>query len=134
MKEIGLVCWMILLLAACSSEKLQMGEAKKTAESFIWQLDKGNYSDLSKILSDSYNASESNEKLVEKYKKLKDILGNVKKVQLTESVLEEKTGEESKVILTYLVTHDKLNSQEVFAVVKEGNTYKVADHSVESKN
>ena len=134
MKKIATFLFALTLFTACSSDKLQISEAKKTTEGLIHELDKGNYNNLSGYFTDTYNAAESSEKLVEKYKKLKDILGDVTSVQLTDSLLEEKTGEEATWVLTYTVKHSKVNSQEIFSVVKEGSAYKVSDHSVESKN
>jgi hypothetical protein len=134
MKKVIILLLTITLFNACSSDKLEISEAKKAAENLIQELDKGNYNNLATYFTDNYNAAESSEKLIEKYKKLKDILGTVTSVLLTDSVLEEKTGEESKWVLTYVVQHTKINSQEIFSVVKEGDAYKVADHSVESKN
>ena len=61
-------------------------------------------------------------------------MGDVKSFRLQDSLLEEKTGEEAMWVLTYNVQHSKINSQEVFSIVKEGGAYKVSDHSVESKN
>ena len=68
MKQLATLLLSIALFTACSSDKLQVSEAKKTAEGLIQTLDKGDYNNLSVYFTDTYNQAESSEKLVEKYK------------------------------------------------------------------
>ncbi len=129
-----LLFFLLITFFSCSSEKLEISEAKKTVENLIVEIDKENYQKIEDFYTANFNASEPLNTRIEKLKKLKKAKGNISSIFIIDSISEANFGEEAKVILTYKIKNTKLNLLEKFTVVKEEGKYKVAEHSVNSDN
>jgi hypothetical protein len=120
MKSLIAAAILLTSLNACSSEKLEISKAKTCVESLISAADKGDFEQVKKLSSESFNEGEPAEQRIEKLKMLKNALGDVVSMQLTDSLSEAKSGEEAKILLTYKVKHSKISSIEKYTVLDQG--------------
>lgn len=124
----------ILSLWACSTDKLDTEKGKAAVETLIRKIDKEQYKGLSDLYSDDFNAGESLEVRSEKFKKLKQAMGEVQSLDLTEAKNEAVPGDECRLTLTYKIKRSRISSVETFVVILEDGKYKVFDHSIRSDN
>ena len=116
----------VFTLFRCSEPKMDLAKAKETAEGCLKTIDKGDYA---KVKSDFYSSElgeQSAEELESKFKKLKEVTGDIQSIELIESAISNTPGEEPKVMLTYTVKHTKIATTEKFVIIMEGDKYKVA--------
>jgi hypothetical protein len=142
----------ILLLAACSNEKLKMADAKKCVAEYMDAIQQKDFNKAS-----SFYASElsgHSQQKIEEMKKLDSVFGEINTAELIDSIddsgdivnvkfanninLNDSTDEydeddeESNIQLTYKIKHSKLVSNEKFVIVKEDGIYKIKEHQVQS--
>jgi len=139
----------ILLLAACSNEKLKMADAKKCVAEYMVAIKQKDFNKAS-----SFYASElsgHSQQKIEEMKKLDSVFGEINTAELIDSIddsgdivnvkfanninLNDSTDEydeESNIQLTYKIKHSKLVSNEKFVIVKEDGIYKIKEHQVKS--
>ncbi len=132
MNKIKLViACLVLVLASCSMEKPDPAKAKEAVESCLKAIDAG---DVAKVRSDYYTSefvqAETEEQLKEKFTKLKEVTGSMTSFDVTQSGLQEETGYESAVLLTYSVKHERVTTKEEFVVVIEGGKHKIGSHTI----
>jgi uncharacterized protein VirK/YbjX len=120
----------ILLCFSSCFEPPNENEAKALVESLIQQIDKENYSELSDFYAADFNEGESLQARTEKFQKLRDIMGAVKTIELTDSEMVNEPGVPAKIILTYRIGREKVASIEKFIVFKDEGKYVVANHSI----
>lgn len=118
------------ILFSCAGEKMELPKAKEVAEACLTAIDKGDYAKVkSEYYSDALGGASADE-MDSKFKKLKDVTGDMQSFELTESTVNNIAGEEPNVILTYNVKHSKINTVEKFVIVIEGSKYKISLHDV----
>ena len=139
----------IVLISACSSEKLKMEEAKKCVSEYMDALKNKDFSKAT-IFFISVNEEQKKNKLAE-MKKLEEVLGTPELIELIDSAeysddmvkvqfatkvdLNDSTDfsdEESNIQLTYKIKNSKLESKEKFVIVLEDGLYKIKEHQVRS--
>lgn len=125
LKKITTAIILSLFMASCTSDKLQMSDAKKCVNSYM---DAIKQKDFDKAIS--YYSNESNENKLDEIKKLDAVFGDIKNAELIDSA--EVNGEDSNVQLTYKITHANLESKEKFVIIKEEGEYKIFAHQVRS--
>lgn len=131
MKKIALFIASFLLVMGCSMGKLEMNKAKETAENCLKAIDKSDYAAVkSTYYTKEFVQSESEEKLAEKFNKLKEITGKMQSYELKESKEENETGEESCIKLVYDVKYERVTTHEDFVIVIEEGVHKIASHLV----
>jgi hypothetical protein len=121
-----LIAAIAITLFNCAGEKMDLAKAKETAEGCLKTIDKGDYA---KVKSDYYSTElgeQSAEELENKFKKLKEVTGDIQSIELIESAISNAPGEEPKVMLTYSVKHTKITTTEKFVIIMQGDDYKVA--------
>ncbi len=114
-----------LFMASCSSDKLQISDAKKCINNYM---DAIKQKDFDKAIS--YYSNESNDNKLDEIKKLDAVFGDIKNAELIDSA--EVNGEDSNVQLTYKIIHANLESKEKFVLIKEEGEYKIFAHQVRS--
>ena len=142
----------ILLLAACSNEKLKMADAKKCVAEYMVAIKQKDFNKAS-----SFYASElsgHSQQKIEVMKKLDSVFGEINTAELIDSIDDsgdivnvkfvsninlndstdefDEVDEESNIQLTYKIKHSKLVSNEKFVIVKEDGIYKIKEHQVKS--
>jgi hypothetical protein len=124
----------IFAFASCSSDKLDPAKAKETVEACLTAIDQGDYA---KVKTDYYSSelssAESAEELTGKFKKLKEVTGDMQSFELKETEQRAELGEESQVILTYNVKHARVATTEKFNVILESGKYKISSHDIKNE-
>jgi len=121
---------LLLLLFSCSTDKIEVADAKSIVENTIKELDNSNFERALNNYTDDFKSSK--EERINQFTKLKQALGNVSSFQLTDSVQEANIGEPVRIYLTYKIIHSKLVSTEKFTVLKEEGSLKISDHFIKS--
>jgi hypothetical protein len=123
---------MLVFIAACSSDKIEIPEAKNAAENLIKAIDKQDYAETSNYYTVNFNQSESEQQRAEKFKQLRDVMGNMESYQLVDSTNATEPGIEASAVLTYRIKRSSINSLETFTVVYDEGNYRVANHSIKA--
>lgn len=121
---------MICFLAACSSEKLDMGAALKTSESAVKFMGNKEFTNLFALYAKDFAASEPEAERSKKLGKIIDAVGPVKEVTLLDSLRIENTGEESSLVIKYKVKHAQTTTTETYTVIKEDGKYLLSDVNI----
>jgi len=127
-KKITITFMISVLLASCTSDKLQIAEAKKCASDYLDAIKQKDFTKASGFYTSETN--EHPESKLDEMKKLDEVFGAIKTIELIDST--EVSGEESNIQLTYKIMHEKLESKEKFLIVKEEGNYKIMEHQVRS--
>ena len=134
MKKIAFSLLSIALLIACSMAKLDMNKAKETAENCLKAIDKGDYASVkNNYYTTEFVQGEGEEKLAEKFNKLKAVTGKMESFTLKESKEESEAGEEACIKLVYDVKYERVTTHEDFVIVVEGGKHKIASHLVSNQ-
>ena len=129
-----LIIAIVFAFASCSTDKLDVAKAKESAENCLKAIDKGDYTAVtSEYYSSELASAESVAELSDKFKKLKEVTGEMQSFELKESDSQAVMGEESKVLLTYSVKHARVTTVEKFIVVLESGKYKIASHDIKNE-
>jgi hypothetical protein len=125
-----LIAALAFALFSCSSEKMELPKAKEVAEACLNAIAKEDYAKVKgEYYSDALGAASADE-LDSKFKKLKDVMGEMQSFELTDSAVNNNSGEEPNVILTYTVKHSKVTTTEKFVIIIEGSKYKIMMHDI----
>ncbi len=131
MKSKLIIAACTLFLASCSMEKPSTEKAKIAVENCLTAIDKG---DVKTVRSEYYTTefvqAETEEQLAEKFKKLQEVTGPMQSFEMTQNAVQEETGEEASVLLTYKVKHARVTTKEEFVVVIEGGKHKIGSHLI----
>lgn len=131
MKVKTLVAAFAILLAGCNLEKPNAEKAKAVAEACLKAIDKG---DVATVRNEYYTSefveAETEEQLKDKFTKLKEVTGPLVSMEATQAALQEETGTESCVLLTYSVKHERVTTREEFVVIIEGGKHKIGSHTI----
>jgi hypothetical protein len=121
------------LLSSCGSDKLDMAEAKKTAESAINYMGNKKFDDLYNLYTNDFAHSERKEVREAKINEIITVIGAVENYTLIDSVAQDNFGEESNILLTYQVKHANLTSKELFTIILEDGKYLIAKIDIQGK-
>ncbi|HXB39698.1 MAG TPA: hypothetical protein VNZ49_04100 [Bacteroidia bacterium] len=134
MKTSIFIAAITLFFASCSLEKPNTEKAKQVVENCLKAIDKG---DVKTVREEYYTSefvrAETEEQLAEKFKKLKEVTGAMKSFEMVQNAVQEETGEEASVLLTYLVKHDRVTTREEFVVVVESGKHKISSHLISNE-
>src|ERR1700743_2005251 len=112
-----------IVLFCCSCGKVNSDKAKALVVSLIQKTDSGKYNETSAYYTDEFNAGESLDARIEKYKELKDAFGNVVSIQCISEKDSTDPDDRPIVQLLYRVKHTKLTSLEAYSVVSQNGSY-----------
>ena len=132
MKKI-LILITVISFASCTSEKLDMSAAKKTAESAIQFIGDKKFDALAALYTKDFNDSEPKETRELKLQQIIDAVGNVMEYKLTDSTQVNNTGEESRIVLKYKVKHSKLSTTETYTIMKDEGKYLLSNIDITNK-
>src|SRR5579872_199677 len=119
----------IFALVSCKGEKPEIDKAKTAVEACLKAIDKGEYAKVkTEYYSTEFGSGETEEELSGKFKKLKEVTGDMQSFEVKESSLNEEPGEDAKIILVYAVKHARVTTLEKFVVIIEEGKYKITLH------
>jgi hypothetical protein len=120
----------IILMSACSSEKMDMKASLETASSAVNYIGNKEFSNLFGLYTKDFAASEPQEIREKKLGKIIDAVGAVQEMTLLDSTRIENTGEESSIVIKYKVKHVNTTTTETFTIVKEEGKYLLSDVNI----
>jgi hypothetical protein len=123
----------IAIIACYGCGKVDPIKAKALVVSLIQKIDSGKYNETSAYYTDEFNAGESLDARIEKYKALKDALGNVVSIQCISEKDTTDPNDRPIIQLMYRVKHTKLTSLEAYSVVSQNGDYKIEEQDVEKQ-
>jgi len=118
---------------SCAEKPMDVDQAKQVAEELIKQSNAGNYEALEDLYTPAFNQSEPMDIKIEKLSRLKNVMGDLQKIEFLKHTHVAEFGQPKAVILEYRIIHSLVTSIEKFAIVEEEGGYRVASHSVESE-
>ena len=108
-------------------------KAEAVAEKCLQAID---HADYKSVIEDCYSTDpgsrQSLESVTEKFNKLRVITGKMISFKLKSSESKSEVGEESMVILTYIVNRERVNTTEKFFVQEQGSDYRIVLQDVEN--
>lgn len=122
--------FVVILIACAGCGKVDPNKAKALVQSLILKIDSGKYAETSNYYTDEFNEAESLDARIEKYKKLKEVLGDVQSMECISEKDSTDFDDRPTVELIYKVKHTKLTSLEAFVVVSQNGDYKVEQHDI----
>ena len=126
----GLIVSMIVLISACSADKMEMTSAKATAEAAVKFIGNKEFSNLFKLYSKDFAASEPQANREIKLAKIIDAIGAVQEITILDSIRIENTGEEPSIVIKYKVKHAHTTTTESFTIIKEDGKYLLNDVNI----
>ncbi len=119
---------------SCSKNEMDLAKAKETAENCLNTIAKEDYTKVrNEYYSNDLGGAEPAEELDSKFKKLKEVTGDLQSFELKESSISAEMGEETKAVLTYSVKHARVTTIEKFTIIIENGKYKIAGHDIKNE-
>jgi hypothetical protein len=116
---------------SCQPESPEPEKAAAFVENYIRKTGGGDYSDLSSYYSEEMKNGETDEQRIAKLKQIKEALGDVVNIKLTETK-EDVYGENPAITLVFAVKHDLMTVTETFTVIEENDKLKIARQNIVS--
>jgi hypothetical protein len=123
----------ILLVTSSCSLTVDQPKAKQHIENLLNDLKNENFSDLDKYYIPSFNESEPVDKKIEKYNRLKKVIGPIESYQFVNAT--EKYDDYSNINfleLLYNVKGKKLTVKETFRVMNDAGNLKITYQDIEN--
>jgi hypothetical protein len=120
------------LLFSCAN-KVDKVKAQQLAESFLTDMKNENYSSINKYYSDSFNESEPDEKKIEKFNRLKKVMGAIQSWELISSKENYNSVQGiNQLELKYKVKCEKLTVEEIFLIINDEGDEKIIFQNIEN--
>jgi len=123
----------ILLFTTSCSLKVEEPQAKQLVENLLNDLKNENFSNLDQYYAASFNESEPAEKKIEKYNRLKEVIGSIASYEFVSAI--EKYDDYSNIKfleLLYSVKGKKLTVKETFRVMNDAGKLKITYQNIEN--
>jgi hypothetical protein len=133
MKSIVAIALAALVFTSCA-RKVDEVKAKKLTSDLLEDTKKENYNNMDKYYTSSFNESEPLEKKIEKYNRLKDVMGPIISWELTSSKQSYDSDRGiNQLELKYKVKCQRLTVDETFLVVNDEGDEKIIFHNIENE-
>ena len=119
-------------LFSCSSEKLDMNSAIKTAESAIQLIGAEKFDELSKLYTPDFREGEAKEVKEKKFSEIMKVIGKPVEYAILDSS-RTLMDEVNRIVLTYKVKHENATTTETYTIAKEEGSYLIADIYITNK-
>jgi hypothetical protein len=123
----------VIVIACVGCGKVDPEKAKVLVQSLIQKIDSGKYAETSNYYTDEFNAGESLDARTDKFKKLKEVFGNVVSLECISEKKSIDPDDRPTVELVYKIKHANLTSLESFTVVSQAGDYKVEQHDIKQQ-
>jgi hypothetical protein len=123
----------ITIIACVGCGKVDPEKAKELVTALIQKIDSGKYAETSGYYTDEFNAGESLGVRTEKFKKLKEVFGDVETIECISEKKSVDPDDRPTVQLVYKIKHTNLTSLEAFTVVSQAGDYKVEQHDIKQQ-
>jgi len=122
----------LIMLASCALN-VDKEKAQKLTQSYLEDVKNGNYNSINQYYTSSFNESEPLEKKIEKFNRLKEVMGAIQSYELI-STKENKDADKgiNELELKYKVKCEKLTVEETFLVVNDEGKEKIMFQNIEN--
>jgi hypothetical protein len=126
------ICAFLLVMASCALN-VDKEKAKKLTDSYLEDVKNENYNSINQYYTSSFNESEPLEKKIEKFNRLKNVMGAVQSYELI-SMKENKDADKgiNELELKYKVKCEKLTVEETFLVINDEGKEKIIFQNIEN--
>jgi hypothetical protein len=132
MKKYFSLLSVLLLLAGCAT-KVDPSKAQKLAESFLEDVKNENYNSINQYYTSSFNESEPLEKKIEKFQRLKNVMGAIQSYELISSKENYDSDKGlNELELKYKVKCEKLTVDETFLIINDEGEEKIIFQNIEN--
>ena len=123
---------LILTFASCALN-VDKEKAQKLTQSYLEDVKNENYNGINQYYTSSFNESEPLEKKIEKFNRLKNVMGAIQSYELV-STKENKDADKgiNELELKYKVKCEKLTVEETFLVVNDEGKEKIMFQNIEN--
>ncbi|HKR03893.1 MAG TPA: hypothetical protein VJY62_04590 [Bacteroidia bacterium] len=131
-RHLVLLSAILLLITSCSLT-VDEPKAKQLIENLLNDLKSENFSELDKYYISSFNESEPVDKKIEKYNRLKEVIGPIESYQFVSAT--EKYDDYSNIKfleLLYSVKGKKLTVKETFRLMNDAGDLKITYQNIEN--
>lgn len=119
-------------IISCSN-KVDKVKAQQLTESYLNDVKNENYSSIDKYYSDSFNDSEPIEKKIEKFNRLKNVMGAIQSWGLISSKENYDSDRGiNELELKYKVKCEKITAEETFLIINDEGTEKIIFQNIEN--
>lgn len=127
--------FLIILLASCGWNKVDVIKARAVAENFLNDQKNEHYQGINEYFTPSFNESEPLEKKAEKLKKIKEVIGAIESFELVDTK-ETSNGLDDvpTVQLKYKVKYGRANAEQTFIIINDAGTHRITFQNIETKN
>src|SRR5471030_2697859 len=118
MKKLALILLLLVAAIGCVN-KVKPDEAKALVEKLLNDVKSENYKDIDSYYTNSFNDSEPKDKKIEKYNKLKSVMGALQSFSLIDS--KENMGQDNvaSVTLRYDLNYANVKGEGTFTVIND---------------
>jgi hypothetical protein len=131
MKKLAVI---LLFVAIGCVNKVEPDKAKALVEKLLNDVKADNYKDIDSYYTNSFNDSEPKERKIEKYKKLKDVMGSLQSFSMIDS--KENKGQDNmeSVTLRYDLNYANVKGEGTFTVINDDGSIRITFQNIISKN
>lgn len=131
MKKLAVI---LLFVAIGCVNKVEPDKAKVLVEKLLNDVKAENYKDIDSYYTNSFNDSEPKEKKIEKYKKLKDVMGSLQSFSLIDSKENKSEDNVASVTLKYDLNYSNVKGEGTFTVINDDGSIRITFQNIVSKN
>ena len=132
MKKLAVI---LLLVAAIGCvNKVEPDKAKALVEKLLNDVKTDNYKDIDSYYTNSFNESEPQDKKIEKYKRLKEVMGALQSYSLIESKESKSDDNVQSITLRYDLKYANVKGEGTFIVINDEGNIKITFQNIVSKN
>ena len=129
----GYLCLMFFALISCGLADIDENKAKTLAESLMNDLKNENYANIDNYYTASFNESETLEKKIEKYGRLKKVMGTVESYELESKRIDNDIDHGGpKIELKYKMKCSKISMMHTLIIINDEGKHKITFQNFEN--
>jgi hypothetical protein len=131
MKKLAVI---LLFVAIGCVNKVEPDKAKALVEKLLNDVKAENYKDIDSYYTNSFNDSEPKDKKIEKYKRLKDVMGSLQSFSMIESKESTSNDNVQSITLRYDLNYANVKGEGTFIVINDDGSIRITFQNIVSKN
>jgi ankyrin repeat protein len=133
MKKIAVILLLVVASIGCVN-KVEHDKAKALVEKLLNDVIAENYKDIDSYYTNSFNDSEPKDKKIEKYNKLKSVMGALQSYSLIDSKENKSEDNVESVTLRYDLNYANVKGEGTFTVINDDGSIRITFQNIVSKN
>jgi ankyrin repeat protein len=133
MKKLAVFLLLGCFIIGCVN-KVEPDKAKSLVEKLLNDVKAENYKDIDSYYTNSFNDIEPKEKKIEKYKKLKDVMGSLQSFSLIDSKENKSEDNVQSITLRYDLNYANAKGEGTFIIINDDGNIRITFQNIVSKN